>query len=272
VSTGRATQHADARSSSILGDERRVRRTGARIESSAATHFRALPDVALVASMRDGMPEAWFEFDARFRPLLEHYARRIGIPRWEASVCITEVLDDQALVLVDGTRGVPQHLSAYLVRALRNRFLELKRAAERRRHHYARAGDVSPHEEGLVSNLMSEHARRASEPLRVSEDIGAPSRALARFATLLAARMTDEERQMLGWVAESVPHRTIAAWLGISREAAKKRAARLARRLRGLAAEVSAQLSPNDQQAVENLLRRAGEARRVSRAGESDDG
>ena len=43
---------------------------------------RALSDAALVDAMRASIPEAWTEFDARFRPLLERYAARIGIPRW----------------------------------------------------------------------------------------------------------------------------------------------------------------------------------------------
>src|SRR3954465_12177439 len=93
--------------------------------------------------MRASAPEAWTEFDARFRPLLERYASRVGIPRWEWSMCITEVLDDEALRLVECVREMPEHLSAYLVRAVHNRHLQLKRAAVRRHRRYesAAAGD-----------------------------------------------------------------------------------------------------------------------------------
>jgi RNA polymerase sigma factor (sigma-70 family) len=249
-----------------------VRHSGLRAEPTAATRSRALSDTALIAAMRDGAPEAWFEFDARFRPLLEHYARRIGIPRWDASVCITDVLDDEALLLADGSRGVPHHLSAYLVRALRNRFLELKRSAERRRQLHVSAAEVRVDGEGVLMQLVSEYARSASEPPRVAEDHEPTSHAIARFARLLDARLGREERQMLAWVGESVPQRVIAEWLGITREAAKKRISRLCRRLRALTDEVRQQLSPNERHEVDLLLRRAGVTRRVTQSGGTDDG
>ena len=250
---------------------RRVRQSGVRVESAATTRFRALADAALVDAMRDGIPEAWFEFDARFRPLLDHYARRIGIPRWDASVCITEVLDDEALALVDGARGVPQHLSAYLVRALRNRFLEVKRAAERRRRRHATAADAIAEHEGVIIGLMSEHARRSSEAPRVAEE-RTPAQGIARLGMLLAAKLTADERQMLAWVGACVPHRVIAEWLGISREAAKKRISRLCGRLRPLAETLARDLPPNERREIQELLRRAGVAHRVTQSGETDDG
>ena len=248
-----------------------MRHSGARIESAATTRYRALADAALIAAMRDGTAEAWFEFDARFRPLLEHYARRIGIPRWEASVCITEVLDDEALALVDGARGIPQHFSAYLVRALRNRFLELKRAAERRRRHHASAADGHAEHEGVHVGVMSEHARRSSEAPRVSEE-RTPALGVARLGMLLSAKLTPDERQMLAWVAESVPQRVIAEWLGISREATKKRISRLCRRLRAASEALVRELPPNEQREIYTLLRRAGVAGRITQSGDTDDG
>src|SRR3954466_9292897 len=120
--------------------------------------------------MRASVPEAWTEFDARFRPLLERYAARIGIPRWEWSCCITEVLDDEALRLIERSREMPQQLSAYLIRAVRNRHLALKRAAMRRDNRYAGAAAAEASPEGSLVPLVSEHTRRASEPPRVSEE------------------------------------------------------------------------------------------------------
>src|SRR5207237_4819848 len=112
----------------------------ARVSSTPErSSVRALTDAALVDAMRASVPEAWAEFDARFRPLLERYAARVGIPRWEWSACITEVLDDEALRLAERPGQLPQHLTAYLVRAVRNRFLQLKRAAIRRANRYAQA-------------------------------------------------------------------------------------------------------------------------------------
>ena len=177
--------------------------------------MRALTDTALIDAMRASIPEAWTEFDARFRPLLERYAARIGIPRWEWSVCITEVLDDEALRLIERAGEVPQHLTAYLVRAVRSRFLHLKRAGLRRDRRYAM--------DGAVGAVMSEHTRSACDPPRIAEERVNGAGVVARFGLALGARLTTEEQQMLAWVAEGVPHRLIAEWLGINREAAKKR-------------------------------------------------
>jgi DNA-directed RNA polymerase specialized sigma24 family protein len=232
---------------------------------------RALSDAALVDAMRASVPEAWSEFDARFRPLLERYAARIGIPRWEWSCCITEVLDDEALRLIERSREMPQQLSAYLIRAVRNRHLVLKRAATRRDTRYASAAAADASPAGSVGPLVSEHTRRACEPPRVSEERQTPPSGVTRLAELLSARLSEEERQMLAWVAEGVPQRVIGDWLGINREAAKKRIARLCRRLRGAAAELRGELPPETRREIDRLLYRAGEKRGDSQSGESDD-
>lgn len=238
---------------------------------SPPPHVRALPDAALVEAMREGTPEAWTEFDARFRPLLERYAARVGIPRWDWSTCITEVLDDEALRLVERVREMPQHLSAYLVRAVHNRHLAVKRAAARRARRYALASEGHEESEHILQLLVSDHTRRACAPPRVAEEqVAAPS-GVVRFAQLLSERLTDDERQMLAWVAEGVPQRVIAEWSGINHEAAKKRIARLCRRLRIAAAEMSAGLPAELRRDVDRLIRRAS-AKGYSYPGESDDG
>jgi DNA-directed RNA polymerase specialized sigma24 family protein len=230
---------------------------------------RALSDAALVDAMRASVPEAWTEFDARFRPLLERYAARIGIPRWEWSSCITEVLDDEALRLIERSREVPQQMAAYLIRAVRNRHLALKRAALRRDNRYAGAAALDDSPEASVGPLISEHTRRACEPPRVSEERQTPPSALTRIAQLLSARLSDEEQQMLAWVAEGVPQRVIAEWLGINREAAKKRIARLCRRLRAAVDGLKAELPLDARREIDRLLQRAGAERGDSHSGES---
>ena len=230
---------------------------------------RALSDAALVDAMRASVPEAWTEFDSRFRPLLERYAARIGIPRWEWSSCITEVLDDEALRLIERSREVPQQMTAYLIRAVRNRHLALKRAAMRRDNRYAGAASAAASPERSVGSLVSEHTRRACEPPRVSEEQQPAPTGAMRLAELLSARLSEEERQMLAWVAEGVPQRVIAEWLGINREAAKKRIARLCCRLRGAAEALKAELPPDTRREVDRLLHRAGEKQGDSHSGES---
>jgi len=238
---------------------------------SELTHVRVLSDAALIDAMRASVPEAWLEFDARFRPLLERYAARVGIPRWEWSACITEVLDDEALRLVERVREMPQHLSAYLVRAVHNRHLAMKRAAARRERRYAQAQGTIEENDGALHLVISDHTRHACDPQRVREEACASPTGVARFAQLLSQRLTDDERQILAWVAEGIPQRVIGEWLGINREAAKKRIARLCRRLRVAAAEVSEALPADARREIDRLIQRAA-MKGQSPSGASDDG
>lgn len=221
--------------------------------------------------MRAGVREAWVEFDARFRPLLERYAARVGIPRWEWSACITEVLDDEALRLIERVRAMPQHLSAYLVRAVHNRHLALKRAAARREHRYAEAAVMNCGTGDTVGLVVSEHSRRACEPPRVAEELSSTSTVVRRFAEQLAERLTSDERELLAWVAEGVPQRVIAEWLAVNREAVKKRIARLSHRLRHVASELCDGLPIDGRREIERLLQRASKVRRSSRTGDNND-
>ena len=238
---------------------------------SRRSRLRALTDAALIDAMRDGVPEAWTEFDARFRPLLERYAARVGIPRWDWSVCITEVLDDEALRLVERGVAPPQHMTAYLVRAVRNRFLELKRATLRRDRRYADAAALQPVAGGAIAVLISEHTRRASDTPRVAEERVYGSNAVRRFAQLISASLSDQERQLLAWVSEGVPRRLIAEWLGVTREAAKKRVSRLCHRVRALAVETRERLPAEGGREIDRLLRRASRAPEISPSGDTND-
>jgi hypothetical protein len=75
---------------------------------------------------------------------------------------------------------------------------------------------------------------------------------------LLSAELSTEELQLLIWVAEQIPRRDIAGWLGISYDAAKKRIARLSFRVRQLAVSSSARLTDAERDYVKRFLRRAG--------------
>jgi DNA-binding CsgD family transcriptional regulator len=81
---------------------------------------------------------------------------------------------------------------------------------------------------------------------------------VAAAAAALAARLTDAERQLLVWVAEEVPRRQIAEWLGENYEAVRKRVQRLARRLQGEARRHAAALPAAERHEFERFLRRAG--------------
>src|SRR3712207_1485604 len=146
--------------------------------------------------MRAGDELAWGEFVDRFRPLLEQFAQRTGIPRWDWGACITDVLDDVALKLATRRLALPASLGSYLVRAVRNQHLRAKRAAARRDRRYSLAtdGDVT---DRVVVSLCSEGTIRASRgPLDAP---AAVSPALARLAAVLRAELSEDEVLLLTW-------------------------------------------------------------------------
>lgn len=218
--------------------------------------LRALDDEALIAAMRDGMPEAWSEFDFRFRGLLETYAAQLRVPYWDRGVLVNDVLDDEAMRLVSNTALRTARVAGYLIRALRSQFLKAKRSARRREARYDRAAHAENGERVLVS-LCSVSALRASEgPGEIVEE----SRfvILRAIADCLTRGISAEERQLLEWVGEGIPRRDIAAWLGVSYDAVKKRVSRVCRRVQQQVPDLVARLDPDERLLFEAFLKRAG--------------
>jgi hypothetical protein len=112
---------------------------------------------------------------------------------------------------------------------------------------------------------------------RDSLDAAAPSMspALERLAQALVQPLTDDERQLIGWESNMIPHRTIAAWLGLSHAAATKRIWRLRARLREVALRYSETLAPAERREVERVINRnaaTGPARRAEAEGVAPSG
>jgi DNA-directed RNA polymerase specialized sigma24 family protein len=241
---------------------------------SERRRVRALGDAALIAAMRAGDDWAWAEFDARFRARLEQYARHVAASpaRWDE--CISEVIEDAALKLATDAGAVPTNLTAYLIRALRNRAATLARAAARRHRRYVQASAVGE-PEAVVRSLCSESALRASGGAALDAALGAAlgeaddrtaeptSRAHRRLGAALVAELSDEERLIIGWVAEAVPYRQIAAWLGAGYDATSKRIWRLCRRLKHLAPICASTFSATERAELERFLRRVGAVERA---------
>jgi hypothetical protein len=207
--------------------------------------------------MRRGEPGAWAAFDDRFRPILEAFARQHNIPDCEWPVCITELLADEALRLSRLATEVPRRLDAYLMRAVRNRYLRTKRATScRDRNHLA----ASEHRWGecIVPTTSSEHALRASAGADALPP--GPSLALRRLARELRGGLRDDERAMLDWVSEGIPRRTIAKWLGLEHDACAKRIWRLCQRLRADATARARVYDLSERREIDRFLRRARRA------------
>lgn len=224
---------------------------------------RALGDRALIEAMRTHDPWAWGEFVVRFRAPLEGFARRLGIPRPEWDECIMEVLARTGQHLTTPGRRVPDHLYAYLAQALRTEFLERRRAQLRRERRYAAATEYHG-VQAVVPELCAESTIRASEG--PDREVTVPlSPALAHLVDELGRCLSAEQREMLCWYAERVPHREIGARLGISQAAATKRIERLTHRLHALAAACVHDFPPSERRALERFFRRA-EAESMVRA------
>ena len=227
------------------GDERRV---------------RALDDQALVAAMREGDDWAFGEFLARFRPALVQYAEG-RVPSELHAECIDEVLEDEALRLVNPRAIMPTQLRAYLVGAVRKRHLALKRShARRRRHHEDAAYDVDGGALAVVRSVCAESTIAASRGMTAAD--AAHPTALEQLATAMAAELDDETIRLLTWIGRAVPHRTIAEWLGKSYDATTKQIWRLCRRLERAAPQYAATLPSDVQRELERFFRRVERGRR----------
>jgi hypothetical protein len=86
--------------------------------------------------------------------------------------------------------------------------------------------------------------------------------ALEQLAAAMAAELDDETIRLLTWIGRSVPHRTIAEWLGKSYDATTKQIWRLCRRLELAAPQYAATLPPDAQRELERFFRRLQRGRR----------
>jgi DNA-directed RNA polymerase specialized sigma24 family protein len=218
-----------------------------------SNHCGAVTEHALLDAMCRGDALAWATYDARFRPILEAYARRTKIPTGDWPTCVAEVLEDEGLRLSQPGVTRPVSLGAYLIAAVRHRYLRLKRSDLcRQRNQSAASEDCSG--EWVVTSLCSEDALRRSAGVHADS---ITSNAIQRLSIDLRRALTAEEEAILVWVGERVPHSEIAKWLGISYDACTKRIWRLCRRLRSETTARRAHYSAAEQRELDRFMRRA---------------
>lgn len=211
---------------------------------------RALQDRELLREMHSGQFAAWAEFEARFRPLLEHVARRMRIPSADWAECVSEVIEDEASKLSARHATPPESVAAWLIAALRRRYLMLQRTASRRDRRYVAAASNIPGGGTIVASTCSTSMLAVSEP--VQEE--AQTMPMERLGRLLAAELSENDRLLLMWCAEGVPRRLIAEWTGTTYEAAKKRVQRLSAKLRTSALRHAATFSLPERRMLERAL------------------
>ena len=215
-------------------------------------------DRELLASLRRGDSSAFQTYFERFHRLLLDYARRSGVSSADEDELVEQLLDDIALQIMMPGAQIPTSPRMYLLRALRNKLLNTKRACRRRdRVVHEASEEMSAH----CGDSDVECAAGCSEGMvREARGIGWERTPLAtvleRLAAKLGERLSDDERAMLDAVAENVPQRRIAEWLGVSHDVVRKRLERLRARLIDASMRFASSLEPDDARELQRFFRR----------------
>jgi DNA-directed RNA polymerase specialized sigma24 family protein len=219
----------------------------------------ATSDYDIVVAMRRGEAAAFERFVERFHRILLDYARRAGVAPSDRDELVSELLDDVAIQLMTRTAPLPHHPRMYLLTALRHKLLNEKRGRERRHRVVAEAARVQYGDREVAGGRetaagCSEEMVRAS---RGPEWEGAPlPRVLERLSGRLSEELRPDERQLLVAVAENIPQREIAEWLGVSYAVARKRLERLRARLTDVAMHYTNSLEPDDARELQRFFHR----------------
>ena len=221
----------------------------------------AATDYDLVVALVDGGASAFERFVERFHRILFEYARREGVRPSESDELVSETLGDVAMRFMTARAALPRNPRMYLLAAFRRRLINHRRSHLRRQRVVAEAardamGDCVYADESDVVVGCSEHLVRECR----GPDWEKPSlpSVLERLADHLTEALTEDERHLLVGVAENVPQRVIAGWLGISHALARKRLERLRSRLLDAAMRRSNGLPPDDARELDRFFRRCG--------------
>lgn len=219
----------------------------------------AWDDATLVAAVRAGDERAIAELYARLLPLLLHEARHLGVQPGLRREVAADVVRTVYFAIVHPGRPAPRSLAAYAVRAL-HRYRWLLRRMERRALDSIDAGAAAARS-ALDQADATEAEGEQPSPGDGWFDAGTPQRTpVARLALALATRLTAGERQLLGWMADHVPYRTMAGWCGISYDAMHSRAARLREKARRIALAWIRERPPDEQARLLRHLTRTADS------------
>ena len=239
-----------------------------------AVSVESWTDSELLQQMRRDDASAIREFYRRFTPVLWKEAYRARVQLALRDDLVVDCLSDSAIHLMQASVAAPRSLAGYLVAAFRNRVANEYRASARREALGNTAALMSDGEH-VVREVCSEASLRASAG--PAAELPPLSPVLERLSRVVNAGVTEEERQMLRWVAASIPQRLIAEWMGITHNAARVRVLRLRERLIDLALRAETAWTPSERQELYEFFRRSGLSERARRAlehrrGESEQG
>lgn len=212
-------------------------------------------DRSLVLRMRAGEERAFRDFFVRFEALALHVARRAGVQPSLRREAVEDGLGGVALHLARPTSVTPERLGAYVVGALLSRFRDAHRTSERHsRLEAAAAEELREGGEAVLASTCSAASVRASAGQEITEVVLSPG--MSAVLDTVRELTSEEERRVLGWLAERVPQRLIAEWTGVSHDVARKRIARLRARLRTAVLRRADALSGADRTSVMRVLGR----------------
>jgi RNA polymerase sigma factor (sigma-70 family) len=215
-------------------------------------------DYDIVAAMHRGESASFVQFVERFHPTLLDYARRAGVSAAERDELVSELLDDVAIQLMTRSAPLPQNPRMYLLGALRHRLLNRKRSRERRQRAVSEAARAAYGD--APTNARESAAGCSEDLLRTSRgpewDSTPLPRAIERLAERLSEALRPDERVLLVAVAENIPQREIAEWLGVSYAVARKRLERLRARLTDVAMHYANALEPDDARELQRFFHR----------------
>ena len=218
----------------------------------------AVKDYDIVVAMRRGEAVAFEHYIERFHRILLDYARRAGVAASERDEMVSELLDDVAIQLITRSAPLPQNPRMYLLAALRHKLLNRKRSGERRRRVVSEAAraayaDRDPSAGESAAGCSEEMLRASHGPEWEGAQL---PRVLERLAGRLSEALREDERQLLVAVAENIPQREIAEWLGVSYAVARKRLERLRARLTDVAMQYANTLEPDDARELQRFFHR----------------
>ena len=223
-------------------------------------------DQELLQRLRRDDAVALRQFYDRFSSALWKLARQAHVQPALREELITDCLSDAALHLMQPTVALPSNLTGYLVAAFKHRLANDRRARKRR----LAAGTAAisyGSDERVVREVCSEASIRASAGPAAEAPPLSP--VLERLSRLIDADISDEERQVLRWLSESIPQRLIAEWLGITHNATRVRVLRLRDRLIEVALRYDGPWQPGEREELHAFFRRCGLSDRALRAAQS---
>lgn len=227
--------------------------------------YRDLDDAGLIDAMRREDEYAIDEFLIRHQRLLYDRVRRWRVALRDVEDCVSDVIEDVAVQIVNGRIRPTRSLAAYVVKCLRTRLTAQAKLERKRRDAEASAAEEgSAISERPIKAMVSEASLQASygvdwEPLPVPK-------AVERIASMLDEGLSDEERRILGWLSNFVAQRDISEWLGMSYTAGTQRIWRLRDRLRRAAREHAEHLNSIEQAELDLFFQRMAEPRSPRRS------